>query len=82
MDIVLKESERACGFTTHFRTVMGQGRARLLIDEDERRHGLDVLMRHHGMAAPSYEPEHLALTAVVAIEITSMTGKRHGLEAD
>jgi uncharacterized protein len=37
-----------CRFSSRAESVVGTGRAEILTDESERRHGLDLIMRHYG----------------------------------
>jgi hypothetical protein len=70
-------SDRACGFTARFRSVIGYGTARVLSDEAEKRRGLDVLMHHHGAEAGGYDERVLDVTSVIEIVVESMDGKWH-----
>jgi hypothetical protein len=66
----------ACDFTAHGRSVVGRGTARIVADPDERRRGLDALMRHCGMRQPDYRADSLALSCVVKIDVEELRGKR------
>jgi nitroimidazol reductase NimA-like FMN-containing flavoprotein (pyridoxamine 5'-phosphate oxidase superfamily) len=72
----------ACAFTAHGQSVTGKGIARLVEDEEERLHGLDLIMQHyarHGAAAGfTYRESSLSRTAVIAVDIQTMTAKRIG----
>ncbi|MHC5054007.1 MAG: pyridoxamine 5'-phosphate oxidase family protein [Planctomycetota bacterium] len=67
-----------CRSTAKYLSVIGSGTATLVQDENERRRGLDAIMRHYGGEAGGYATEALAKTAVVRIDIDEMTGKRSG----
>lgn len=67
--------EKACAYTTDFCSVAGDGTARVLTSEKERKEGMDVLMRCHGGPEGPYDPAVFQRTAVVEIEVTGMTGK-------
>ncbi len=71
----VKDGERPCDWTTHYVSVIGYGRARILETEDEKLHGLTVLMRHHGGPVEGFRLEVLKKTAVIEITVDSMTGK-------
>ena len=66
---------KACGFTTHYKSVTGSGRAAFLTTPEEKAHGLDVIMAHHGGPVGGYEPKVLERTSVVRIAIDTMIGK-------
>lgn len=76
------EGALACDYTARAESVMGTGTARIVTDEAERIHGLDLIMTHAVKNAPpggfSYRPGSLERTCVMAIDITSITGKRIG----
>jgi len=76
------EGASACDFTARAQSVMGTGTGRVVTDEAERVHGLDLIMAHAVRSAPaggfSYRPGSLERTSVIAIEIASITGKRIG----
>jgi nitroimidazol reductase NimA-like FMN-containing flavoprotein (pyridoxamine 5'-phosphate oxidase superfamily) len=66
---------KACGFTTHYKSVTGFGRAAFLETSEDKAHGLDVIMAHHAGPVGGYEPKVLARTSVVRIAVESMLGK-------
>jgi len=62
-------------------SVVGTGRARIVDEEEERRRGLDAIMRHYpaaGASPPVYRAESLARTCVIAIHIDTLHGKSVG----
>lgn len=73
-------ADTPCGFTSRFSSVIGYGPARLLEGPAEKRHGLDVIMRHYGSTGAGIPDEKLHITSVTVIEIESMDGKWHGAE--
>jgi len=74
------EGEAACDFTARAESVAGTGTARLVDDEGERMHGLELIMRHYAAhrAADSfsYRPSTLSRTCIIAIEVQQMLAKR------
>ena len=66
----------ACDSNALGSSVVGRGTARLCTDPEERRHGLDALMRHHGIAAPEYRADSVDRTCVVRIDVEELRGKR------
>ena len=75
--------EDACDWTCYYESVIGFGTASILEDKAERTQGLDALMLHNGYKLPvgvkviAYNAMSLAKTAVVKIEVSEITGKRH-----
>ena len=68
-----------CGYTTDYESVCGEGRAEILRTEEERLHGLQVLMAHYAaqdFPQTSFAPRALALCEVVCVRVHAWTGKR------
>lgn len=74
--------EEACEWTFAFASVIGRGVAHELVDHEERIHGLNEVMRHYGGVADwHFAPGVLSRTAVWAVEITELSGKRSPVKA-
>jgi uncharacterized protein len=74
-------ADSPCRFSSRAESVVGTGRAEILADEAEKRHGLDLIMRHYaGGSVPLsvYDPAALARTCVIAVRVRTMRGKRTG----
>jgi nitroimidazol reductase NimA-like FMN-containing flavoprotein (pyridoxamine 5'-phosphate oxidase superfamily) len=79
MDLLreIKQGEKPCGWSTRYESVIGFGRAVILDDPAEKSAALDRIMEHYGAAGPfSYPDDVLAKTAIIRIDIESVTGKR------
>ena len=74
-DVEIVTGEKPCDWTTYYKSIIGFGTAVILEDEEEKLAGLKVIMRRHGGPADGFKPEVVPVTAVVRIDITSMTGK-------
>jgi hypothetical protein len=69
--------ESACSWTVRYESVIGFGRAVILDVLAEKRTAIDRIMEHYGAAGPfSYPDATLARTAIIRIDIESITGKR------
>lgn len=69
--------ETPCAYGYSYKCAAGTGNAFVVSDEWERIRGLNVLMKQQaGLSNPVYEPEKLAKTAVVRVDILKVTGKR------
>jgi len=78
LDYEVVKKERPCEWTLRYRSVVGFGRAVLVEDPEEKRRGLEVILRHHG-GDPSALPEQsLDGVSLIRIEIREMTGKQSG----
>ena len=70
-------SAEACGWTAAFESLMMEGEIDILTSDEERKHGLNALMRHCGyVGEPRYNTQALAKTAVCRVRVESVTGKR------
>ncbi len=77
VDVEPVPGEKACKWTVKYISVIGFGRASLIDGHQEKIDALDIIMGHYsGRDSHDYEPHALDLTAVIKIEIQSMTGKR------
>ena len=73
---VVRVQGKACDFSMRFQSVIGFGRAEVVLDEDRVGAGLDALMAKYADGEWSYRPEALAKTAIIEIGVESVTGKR------
>ncbi len=79
MDLLreIRQGKEPCGWDMCYDSVIGFGRAIIVDDPDEKRTALDRIMSHYGAQGPhAYPSETLAKTAIIRIEIESLTGKR------
>jgi len=75
--VAIQEYEKACKWSTRYRSVVGYARAELLDTEQDKQRGLEVIMAQHG--APhlvDFEPGHLRQMLILRLTITSMSGKQ------
>ena len=73
-----KPSEKPCGWTMKYRSVIGVGRAYILENDEEKTRGLKVIMKHYSGDESSFPKSKLDKTLVVRIDIRSITGKQSG----
>jgi nitroimidazol reductase NimA-like FMN-containing flavoprotein (pyridoxamine 5'-phosphate oxidase superfamily) len=79
LDAGIRPGDAACGWTMAFRSVVGFGDAMVLTGPEEMRPALDAIMAHYGGNGPwEYPDAALEKTAVIQIQILSMTGKTGG----
>ena len=71
-------ADTACKWEMRFQSVIGFGKAVFLDDPDEKRKGLDIIMRHYTNQKFHFPDDVLIKTGVIKIEIESMTGKQSG----
>jgi nitroimidazol reductase NimA-like FMN-containing flavoprotein (pyridoxamine 5'-phosphate oxidase superfamily) len=71
-------AEDACNWSIKYRSVVGFGRAFVVKEPEEKKKALDVIVAHYGGDPAAYPEPTLKKTAVVRVEIHSMTGKVSG----
>jgi len=74
--VEVTRGERACDWSTRYRSVVGYGRVEILSDEADKQHGLELIMAQHG--APElreFDHGNMLRMVILRIRITSMSGK-------
>jgi len=71
----LVRATKACGYTAHFKSVVGLGRAVFLEDQAEKVEGMNTIMRYYRGPEIAFSEATLARTAVVRIDVETLTGK-------
>lgn len=74
----LLEADKACNWSIKYKSVIGFGKAYLIEDQEEKIHGLNVLMSQYSNKSFNFSKEPVSKTAIIRIEIESMTGKQSG----
>jgi hypothetical protein len=69
--------DRPCSWGMRYRSVIGYGRADILNDAEEKRHGLTCIMQHYGGGTRAFSDTDIESVTVIRITIESMTGKKH-----
>ena len=75
----ITKGERACDWSTRYRSVVGYGEVEILSDEASKQQGLEVIMAQHG--APElveFNSKNLDRMVILKLTISSMTGKQSG----
>ena len=77
-DAEVVKAETSCGWTMRYRSVIGVGRAYILESDQEKCHGLRLIMKHYSGDEFSFPKPKLDKTLVVKVDIRSITGKQSG----
>ncbi|MDR1953948.1 MAG: pyridoxamine 5'-phosphate oxidase family protein [Clostridiales Family XIII bacterium] len=73
----LKKSDRPCGYSMNYESIIGNGVAEICHERDEKIYGLTRLMEKYSDARTFEFPEReLERVTVVRVAATSFTGKR------
>lgn len=71
-------AESGCQWGTKYRSVIGFGRASFIDDPAEKERALDVILAHYEGEASGYAEALLTKTAVLRVDIQTMTAKVSG----
>ncbi len=80
-DVALIEDDKPCGFSMKFKSIVGYGTVTPIEDPAEKIAALQIILAHYTDTpfAPETFPEKvLAKTSVMRLDISSMTGAKHG----
>jgi nitroimidazol reductase NimA-like FMN-containing flavoprotein (pyridoxamine 5'-phosphate oxidase superfamily) len=72
------ESENACDWSMKYQSVIGFGKAVFIESSDEKRKALSIIMGQYSDRLFLFPENILKVTAVIKVEIESMTGKHSG----
>lgn len=74
----LNESEKACGYSARFRSVIGGGRVSIVEAPEEKRAGLEAIMlQNTGRGRWVFSPEMLEAVCVFKLEVEELSCKEH-----
>ncbi|MDR3310896.1 MAG: pyridoxamine 5'-phosphate oxidase family protein [Oscillospiraceae bacterium] len=76
--VELIRRDEPCKYSMNYESIVGSGFIEPIDDPEERRLGLDCIMRHYGAVGEdyAYNEKSLALTAVLRLTASEFTGKR------
>ncbi len=76
----IKQAERACDFSTNYRSVIGFGNIKIVNEHGKKKEALRIIMKQHTNRNNwQFEDEIVAKTMILEIEIESVTGKKSGI---
>ncbi len=74
--LVKGDGGNGCSCTMEYECVMGRGRLEIL-PEEEKYHGLEVLMKHYREEEVSFDSSVMAKTVVMKLLVEQVSGKAH-----
>jgi hypothetical protein len=77
-DVKLIVGEEACGWTFEYACVIGTGTATIVEGQEEKRRGLDVIMRQYSEKSFEYPEKAVERIVVIRVDVEEMRGKRRG----
>lgn len=76
--VELQTNEKACGFSSSFKSVIGEGKISIVSDTEEKKKGLLSIMEHYtGKDDWDFPEKSLGAVKIIKMEITDMTCKVH-----
>jgi nitroimidazol reductase NimA-like FMN-containing flavoprotein (pyridoxamine 5'-phosphate oxidase superfamily) len=73
----LMSGREACDFSMKYSSIVGWGDIYIVIDDEERRKGLDSIMKHYSDHTEfTYKQDVFDKTTILKLEIKTMTGKK------
>jgi nitroimidazol reductase NimA-like FMN-containing flavoprotein (pyridoxamine 5'-phosphate oxidase superfamily) len=73
----LIEAKKACNYSFSFQSVIGNGTAVIINENEEKKHGLTLLMKHQTGKDFSFHDSMIENIAVIKITVSSLSAKRH-----
>ncbi len=73
------ESENACDWSMKYQSIIGFGKAVFIEESDEKRNAISIIMGQYSELPFQFPENKLKATAVIKVEIESLTGKQSGL---
>ncbi|MCG6918558.1 MAG: pyridoxamine 5'-phosphate oxidase family protein [Deltaproteobacteria bacterium] len=72
------QGDKPCKWSMQYRSVIGFGRASLVEDSEEKKKGLDAIMKQYSDKSFEYVESAIESICIIKVEIESMTGKKSG----
>ena len=77
-DVEIVPGDGACGWTTKYKSIMGNGVIDIIDDEEEKRKGLDIIMNHYtGGNEFIFNEESIKKTCVLRLTVNQISAKAH-----
>ena len=80
IDPEIVKGKTACEWSIKYQSVIGFGKASFVDDPDQKQKALNVIMYQYSDGSFQFPESTIHKTAVIKIEITSMTGKQSRVE--
>lgn len=78
--VEIKQAERACDFSTKYRSVIGFGKIKIVDEPDKKKEALKTIMERHTKKSDWLFPDKIIeKTMILEIEIDSVSGKKSGI---
>ena len=72
----IAKDDISCNWTTKYRSIIGCGTIEILSETEQKRNGLDVIMKHYGKFDNEYSNKQLDNVLVLRLDIEKLKGKQ------
>lgn len=72
------QSGTGCDWSVRYKSVIGFGKAQLIEDIDSKLRALEIIMKHYSGQSFEYPEKKIHKTAVIRVDIETVTGKKSG----
>jgi nitroimidazol reductase NimA-like FMN-containing flavoprotein (pyridoxamine 5'-phosphate oxidase superfamily) len=72
------KKEVSCDWSTKYRSIMGIGEIEIITEAEEKKKGLDIIMKQHGRAMNSYDDKSVKRVLVLKLPIQDLSAKQSG----
>ena len=73
----LIEGDKACDYSFGFKSIIGNGKASIVSDYNEKLKGLSLLMKHETQREFEFDEKMVNQVSVIKVEVNEFTGKYH-----
>lgn len=73
----LIEGEKACDYSFGYKSIIGNGKASIVSDYNEKLKGLSLLMKHETQREFEFDEKMVNQVSVIKVEVNEFTGKYH-----
>ena len=74
--VELALADQACGWTTHFESVIGDGVARVLTDHEAKIAAYNIIMAHYSQGPFTFKEKALQKSVIIRVDVTALSAKR------
>ena len=74
----LIKKKLSCGWTTEYRSILGTGKIDVLTGYNEKKMGLDIIMKQHGREENTYSESAVEKVVILKLSIKSLSAKQAG----
>lgn len=79
LGVAIIKASSSCGWGMRYQSVIGFGRAEVLVDEEEKRQGLEIIFGQYSDRPAQFTEQAVKATTVIRVAVEEMTGKQSGL---